>query len=1059
MFSSRRSIPLAAVLVLLLGLSASARADRAALSVHPTMTRGMATRSIATPLGQIPRTPPLPDTLRLLAIRVEFAPDTLSTTTGDGTFWQAIPAGREDEDWTIDLPPHDASYFQRQLAAVRRYYERHSGGKLTITGKLANGPTDGGDLFPAADTGAYTLDYPIWHVNYGDGDTERLNETLTQLFVDAWQLADADPAVDVSGYDLFVVFHAGAGNEFDTGYDTTPHDIPSVYIGSEDLDEYAGLPNGLVLSSGAVPDGLILPETQRQDDIEVGLLGTLAHQVGYAIGMPHLYDTETGNPGIGMFGVMDRGFGGFFGLIPTPPNAWTRAYMGWDSVTVVERGDITLGAYGLPRESFGPNLAQLVKVPINSSEYYLLEARLRDPEEDSVAVGWDLDGDTIHFNDEYTWETDPGFDVLYDVDDPDFDLPASGVLIWHIDESVIAGKLADDALQTDPDHRAVDLEEADGSEDIGKTYEFLTAGYGSEYGIQQDAFYKSNDLWRDANGQTIVEFGPYTHPSTTSYTGGESFLTFSNFSAVDDTMTCVVVNTLDQGDFPETLDWAQGNVDISFADLNSDDTLELVLWDETGRVAAYLYDGTPYAADTLLYDLQSDDVMLRVVPGDSAKLLLVGDNATVVIGHDGTSIRGGIVEMTPGKPLAAVANDGWYAVLVDSAGVLVLNRSGDRLPGGMALQRELLANSLEGMPPQLIRVGLPESDTTLVLYGNFEWGLFWREGEALGTSSVLDTFDPSSYGYAVSADFDGDGHFDVVFGSADQRLFFLPSVSASGRIDEVWYPEAEQAGRITLPLDTDDDGLPEASSLGNGRELSGLEPNGLLSEGSPVTLSARLGQPTFQGALIADVDGLGVPDVITYSYLGSGQAAIAAYNSADGTALRDFPLDFGYASGQTIPAMGIADLDRDGDLELVSVTRGDPSTKTLRVWDLNGSPIGTPTVYWGLREGDPTGGRAYPTASTPTGISGPDSFSDAYAWPNPVSDDEIHFRFRAAANGTATLTVYDFISREVCHQEAAVTASTESEITASVANWPSGVYVAKLMNGGKTVLVRFAVMH
>lgn len=184
MLPLRRSIR-TAVLLLLAFSSATFAADGTALQVHPTMTRGMQSRTLSAPIGQIPRTPPLPDTLRLLAIRVEFASDTLSTTTGDGTFWQSIPAGREEEDWTIDVPPHDANYFERQLAAVRRYFERHSGGKLTITGNLASGPNDGGDLFPAADVAAYTLPYPIWHINYGNDDDERLNQTLTQLFVDA----------------------------------------------------------------------------------------------------------------------------------------------------------------------------------------------------------------------------------------------------------------------------------------------------------------------------------------------------------------------------------------------------------------------------------------------------------------------------------------------------------------------------------------------------------------------------------------------------------------------------------------------------------------------------------------------------------------------------------------------------------------------------------------------------------------------------------------------------------------------------------------------------------
>ncbi|MFH0882078.1 MAG: hypothetical protein V2A56_03755, partial [bacterium] len=227
-----RSTPVTVTSVLIiLGLFVALRTNAAtparALAVRTGEPRGINTL--------IARTPPLPDTLRVIAIRVDFQPDTLNTTTGDGSFFYEIPNGEDPENWRIDPPPHDSLYFADQLYALRRYFERHSRGKLALTGRQNNGPESGGDLFPVGAQAAYTLSYPIWHVNYGNGDNQRLNETLTQLFIDAWTLADADPDVNLSDYDLFLIFHAGAGNEFDTGFDTTPFDIPSVVIGPNDL--------------------------------------------------------------------------------------------------------------------------------------------------------------------------------------------------------------------------------------------------------------------------------------------------------------------------------------------------------------------------------------------------------------------------------------------------------------------------------------------------------------------------------------------------------------------------------------------------------------------------------------------------------------------------------------------------------------------------------------------------------------------------------------------------------------------------------------------------------
>jgi hypothetical protein len=200
----RASPATVSTVLLLLGLFGAQQSNAA------TPTRTVAVRT-GEPRGintLIARTPPLPDTLRVIAIRVDFQPDTLSTTTGDGSFFYEIPNGEDPENWRIDPPPHDSLYFADQLYALRRYYQRHSRGKLTLTGRHNSGTESGGDLFPAGAQAAYTLPYPIWHVNYGNGDDQRLNETLTQLFIDAWTLADTDPDVNLSDYDLFLIFHA-----------------------------------------------------------------------------------------------------------------------------------------------------------------------------------------------------------------------------------------------------------------------------------------------------------------------------------------------------------------------------------------------------------------------------------------------------------------------------------------------------------------------------------------------------------------------------------------------------------------------------------------------------------------------------------------------------------------------------------------------------------------------------------------------------------------------------------------------------------------------------------
>ena len=84
-----------------------------------------------------------PDTVNIMALRVQFAPDSLKTTTGDGHFDLST-----DSPYVIDPPPHNKSYFEQQLLALRNYFLAASNGKLVIDYTV----------FPPAEEDAYQTD-------------------------------------------------------------------------------------------------------------------------------------------------------------------------------------------------------------------------------------------------------------------------------------------------------------------------------------------------------------------------------------------------------------------------------------------------------------------------------------------------------------------------------------------------------------------------------------------------------------------------------------------------------------------------------------------------------------------------------------------------------------------------------------------------------------------------------------------------------------------------------------------------------------------------------------
>jgi len=68
-------------------------------------------------------------------------------------------------------------------------------------------------------------------------------------------------------------------------------------------------------------------------------------------------------------------------------------------------------------------------------------------------------------------------------------------LIWHIDENVINEKISTNTINDDINHRGVNLEEADGPQDIGRTYDMLQAGSGKESGWGFDFWFNDLNLY------------------------------------------------------------------------------------------------------------------------------------------------------------------------------------------------------------------------------------------------------------------------------------------------------------------------------------------------------------------------------------------------------------------------------------------------------------------------------------------------------------------------------------------------------------------------------------
>ncbi|MCB9357190.1 MAG: hypothetical protein H6506_01445 [Calditrichaeota bacterium] len=486
--------------------------------------------------------------IRLCAILVEFQPDDQPGTTGDGTFNSGFP-----DTLRIDPLPHDREYFADHLLFLENYFGNASRGAVTFSAK---------DIYPTGTAEPYRLAHPMWHYNY-NSDNDLLNDRLVELFAEAVSLADAD--VDFTAYDAVLVFHAGVGKDFNVGFDNTPFDIPSAYISGRDLANYVGtLPAG-------VTRGLILPESQNQIEtlefeIELSMNGVLVKLFGNWLGMPDLFNTETGASGIGRWGMMDQGSGNVNAIVPALPDAWSRLYMGWEEPLVV----FPSGAGDTVQISrFSDAGTNIIKVPISGNEYYLLENRDADADSVGSVTVYDRDNREMQIDREGNLAVPEGFGVAVRASHYDFGIPGSGILIWHIDEQVIAQNIDENRVNANPERRGVDLVEADGSQDIGREYGFASSGSGTELGIQEDCWYRLNEAFRDANGGTsFVRFNDNTRPSARLFDHAFTFLEISDFSDVSAVMSCRIRGTLVEDGFP--VSFADTSALWAVADLNQD---------------------------------------------------------------------------------------------------------------------------------------------------------------------------------------------------------------------------------------------------------------------------------------------------------------------------------------------------------------------------------------------------------------------------------------------------------------------------------------------------------
>ncbi len=1038
----------------------------------------------------------LPDTVRVLALMVDFQEDDDSRTSGTGKFGSIYEYDYGTE--ILDPLPHDRTYFQQHLQFLENYVRKASGWKTILKAEVLDG--------------VVTMPKKLGDYSFRKGESE---SPVAQFTIDAWTLAGTQfPSARFGEYDMFVIFHAGRGRDIDLtssyGYDPTPLDIPSL---SFTIDGYQRL-IGASFDGIDMPDGSrirncsVVPTTNIREIpyidgsrglLEITINGLLAASFGTYAGLPDLFDTETGKTGIGRFGLMDgEGIFAYGGICPPEPSAWEKQQLGWTFAREAAAGKQNY----LLTASDTLSTPDVLRVPITNREYWLLENRQRDLGGNGQLVTFVSGGqvqqvrfpkDTLGFENSNVQQLKG---VIIDVEDFDWALPGGrvivddneirvngGILVWHIDENIIEEYLSSNTVNTGRQIKGVDLEQAGGPQDIGLDIETV---FGTETGTGSPL-----DYWSRDNISPVYKnrFDLYSFPNTRANSGAFTHVKMDNFSSSGPIMTLDIAvgdnSVAPVAGWPVDVAQSPGSVArkpaVQTADLDGDGEQEiLVTYSSPGTaynlgysigevaivdtVSLYIFhqDGTPF--------LSSGPLVFRDPAARFASPIVVGD-----WNQDGVS------------DIALVTRD---SMVSSPTRLWVFSPKDNNADGNIDIQQRLDYDAIHAMPALVggklvFRIPAGSFDRLVVMSATTE------EFQIRQTDGVAE-LDKTEFSRRIIALNDHQvllSDFSVITEQLIVDLMDGQSTAAhiAGR--------SLSATRLTTNAiaaaagDMDGDGVIEAV-LSGAHLLVASSPD----DANTVNLWFRDrdiadGNWEKMHAAMADVDGDGRLDAVL-----SNENAMRVVNYSL-SSIDEYPVpypvhyalsaDLGSGHGHAVFGVGEdqiwqfttgarqADgfpipLPTDADVVLLP-SRGN------RLSIAAASPEGAIFLYetdnaitpeqliWRSRNGDE---RNAFSVTRPFVASAPikDFFplERCYNWPNPVYDNTTYIRLYAAEAASVTIKIYDLAGDKVDEISADVAGGTDTDIPWNVADIQSDTYLAhvKVTSGANTgeKIIKIAVV-
>lgn len=966
------------------------------------------------------------DTLKILAIMVSFQQDADGTTSGNGKFGSIYSQNYGSD--ILDPLPHDKKYFESHLLFAKNYFEKVSKGKLNIQYEVLT------DTFSVTDR--------MRNYSPAPGSDDFTN--IANFAVEAWTKADQIyPGFNFSEYDVFLIFHAGVGRDISLpGSIGNERDLPSLYLSENAFKEiYGNEFEGIPVSNGNfnIKNSMIIPETESRELqtisgtflFEITINGLICASIGSHFGLPDLFDTETGLSAIGRFGLMDgQSIFAFLGTYPPEPSPWEKIRMGWiEPVTMeIQNADVSLVT----------NLASsisdtvILKVPLNSSEYYLIENRIRDANDNGSIISYVI-GDVFRnksFPNDTTgyrsFDVDSLSGVIIDVDEFDWAVPGNGIVIWHIDENVINEKIAENKVNTDKNRRGVDVEEADGVQDIGERFYTIfgdeVIGEGTE-----------DDFWFEDNPSELFQnrFAKDTRPNTLTNTGANSLITIKDFSEIDNRMSFRIefgdsvvkpLFTLDlmtdgeanglsvlTDDFGLTNYYALVNSDLKVID-------ESLTTSEVSAFSEFKMSGNVKNNIQRSYGVNKNLLNIRTSISGTFELLVKD-----------------IQELITSPSL----------VFIDGQGV-------GRLTIGTGNGKILFYDEAAGNPNLIDSFKIDTTNIIKQISASGDYFAFITESKLVSSppSSLTLFYDNQGYTYSFTSELpfriattkNQSGINSSIVLVTGNKFYTIESGAA---VAEFSIPGSDTIHSFAL-TDLKQDGT-NYIALNNVNNIEVYNLTGAIADNFPFTDPEGIG---FVGTpLTADFEGDSKSEIISVTKDGR----IFAIDGGTGKVVPGFPISCG-GSVSVTPVL----YNANGKTNLLVLN----DQNVLSAWSIS-SVEGK--LYWSEEYGNPQNTSFVDAAENTNRINEFFPSSRAYNYPNPVYEGTTNIRYYVAEDSKINIKIFDLAGDFVAELNDDAQGGMDNETVWNVGDIQSGVYLARIeaaCDCGKTeeAVIKIAVV-